>query len=50
MYVYHVYAGCPEGPERASDPLELGLVIVVSCHVDARNHLQSCWNWATSPL
>jgi hypothetical protein len=32
-----VCAQCVSGQKKASDPLEMGLHMVVSCHVDARN-------------
>ena len=37
IYMYQVCACCPQGQKRASNPLELGLQIVVNCHVGAGN-------------
>lgn len=37
MFVHCVHAGCPQRPERASDPLKLELETVASYYVGSRN-------------
>lgn len=39
MYVYQVIAWCLWRPRKVSDPLEIELQMVVSCHVSAQNQI-----------